>query len=89
MIHVSLYFVADDILDNYRCLKLCVFVCISQFCVGKKKHVVFVSSHIVYFCVYGSPEGVPSVLTVLNTMAEAERNTEQNNKDNQCLFAAT
>ena len=35
-----------------------------------------------------TPEGVPSVLTVLNT-AEAERNTEQNSKDNQGLFAAT
>ena len=29
-----------------------------------------------------------SVLTVLNTV-EAERNTEQNNKDNQGLFVAT
>ena len=34
------------------------------------------------------PEGVPSVLTVLNTMAEAERDT-QNNKGNQGLFVAT
>ena len=34
------------------------------------------------------PEEAPSVLTVLDT-TEAERNTEQNNKDNQGLFAAT
>ena len=40
-------------------------------------------------CILRYPEGVPSVLTVLNTMAEAERNTEQNNKENQGLFAAT
>ena len=34
------------------------------------------------------PKDVPRVLTVLNT-TKAERNTQQNNKDNQGFFAAT
>ena len=45
-------------------------------------------SRIIVFSYPYAPENVPSVLTVLNT-AEAERNTQQNNKDYQGLFAAT
>ena len=40
------------------------------------------------FIFSSSPKDVPRVLTVLNT-TKAERNTQQNNKDNQGLFAAT
>ena len=36
MICCSLCSVVHDMLGNYRCLRLCVFVCISQFCVGKR-----------------------------------------------------
>ena len=39
-------------------------------------------------CMYNHQRMYPECLTVLNT-TKAERNTLQNNKDNQGLFAAT